>query len=202
MSGKRGFDIRERKMALRREYRARRKAIPETQKSAYDEAICTRFLSTATYRFANVLLVYAPLADEIDIMPIVRHALADKKTVAFPLCDTQTSQMTFHIVTNESELSIGAYGIREPRADLPVYQYRATDGAAVCLLPGLLFDEKGFRLGYGKGYYDRYLASFGGVRVGLVYSEFLLPRVPRGRYDLSANVIVTEKEVRAIHATE
>ncbi len=193
-----GYDIRERKRALRQEYRARRKALSPEEKAARDTAICTRFLSTATYRFANTLLVYAPLVDEIDIMPIVRRAFTDKKTVAFPQCDTETSQMTFHIIEDEKELAIGAYGIREPRADAPLYQYRETDGTAVCLIPGLLFDENGYRLGYGRGYYDRYLTSFGGVRVGLVYADFVVERVPRGRYDLAAELIITEKEVRVI----
>lgn len=191
------YDIREEKGALRREYRAKRRALPSDVKSARDYEICTRLLSTATYRYADILLAYAPLADEIDIMPIVRRAFADRKIVAFPLCDTKTSHMTFCTVKSEDELCVGAYGIREPRVDAPLYRYDEKDGAAVCLVPGLLFDAKGFRLGYGKGYYDRYLPSFGGVTVGLVYSDFLLPRVPRGRFDLAMDVIVTEKEVYA-----
>lgn len=202
MSDKRRYDIREKKQELRRKYRAQRKAISKEEKKTRDDAICARFLSTVTYRLANILLVYAPLDDEIDIMLIVRRALADRKTVAFPRCDTETPQMTFHIIRDEGELCVGAYGIREPRQDAPVYCRNACDGAAVCLLPGLLFDEKGFRLGYGKGYYDRYLTAFVGTRVGFVYSDFLLERVPRGRYDLSAHVIVTEKEVRVIGESE
>ena len=202
MSDKRRYDIREKKQELRRKYRAQRKAISKEEKKTRDDAICARFLSTVTYRLANILLVYAPLDDEIDIMLIVRRALADRKTVAFPRCDTETPQMTFHIIRDEGELCVGAYGIREPRQDAPVYCRNACDGAAVCLLPGLLFDEKGFRLGYGKGYYDRYLTAFVGTSVGFVYSDFFLERVPRGRYDLSAHVIVTEKEVRVIGESE
>ena len=77
MSAKNGYDIREKKQALRREYRARRKAIPKEEKRIKDASICTRFLSTATYRFANTLLVFAPLDDEVDIMPIVRGRQLD-----------------------------------------------------------------------------------------------------------------------------
>lgn len=197
-----GFEIREKKCAIREEYRQKRRALAADRKQESDARICSLFLQSITYRYAETLFLYAPLPDEIDIMPIARQALADGKTVAFPRCDDRSCTMQYHRVRDLSELVPGAYGISEPPEDAPVLscQTEAAGGHPVCIVPGLVFDGDGYRVGYGKGYYDRYLADFAGVRVGMVYADFVLPRIPRGRFDLSVDVLVTEKGVRAVHA--
>lgn len=197
----RGLEIKARKNEIRTEYKARRAALAPDVKQAYDEKICALFLASITYRYAKTLLLYAPYTDEIDIMPIAEKALADGKTIAFPRCRKETCEMDYHIITGPAELKSGAYGIREPDADAPVYlPADNNEEHPVCIVPGLVFDGEGYRVGYGKGYYDRFLAGFTGVRVGMVYTDFILQRVPRGRFDLSVDVLVTEKGVRAVHA--
>ncbi len=198
----RGLETRMRKNEIREEYRARRAALTAEEKRAWDARICTLFLSSITYRYAKAILMYAPLAGEIDIMPIAVRALADGKTVAFPRCDSNACTMQYHVVTDVGDLQPGAYGILEPSPSLPVFHTDACtpDMHPVCIVPGIVFDRLGFRVGYGKGYYDRYLGTFPGVRVGAVYSAFLLPELPRGRFDLAVDVLVTEKGVRAVHA--
>lgn len=197
-----GFEIRMQKCEMRERYKELRHALPREVREKNDAKICALFLGSITYRYAKILLAYAPLPDEIDIMPIVRQALADGKSVAFPRCSDEKCTMEYHLVTDLSMLECGTYGIREPDASLPVYRSCGGEGSEhpVCIVPGVVFDTDGFRIGYGKGYYDRYLAAFSGVRVGMVYSGFILPRLPRGRFDLSVDVMVTEKGVRAVHA--
>ncbi len=197
-----GTEIRAHKNEIRASYKARRAAIPDNIKRTRDDKICTLFLASITYRFAKILLLYAPMDDEIDIMPIARRALADGKQIAFPRCNTANNTMRYHIIKTEDDLVTGAYGIREPKETLPVYDpiQESGDTHPVCLIPGLVFDAEGYRIGYGKGYYDRYLVHFGGVRVGAVYSDFVIRNLPRGRFDLAVDVLVTEKGVRAVHA--
>ena len=72
------------------------------------------------------------------------------------------------------------------------------DGQALCLVPGLCFDGKGYRLGYGKGYYDRFLAKFRGATLGLCYNDFLQDCLPVGDYDLPVQQIATEDRVFAV----
>jgi len=62
-------------------------------------------------------------------------------------------------------------------------------------LPAIIYDKKGYRLGYGKGYYDRFLSSVKGTKAGLIYSDFIIDEIPHGRYDLRADVVITEKGV-------
>ena len=71
---------------------------------------------------------------------------------------------------------------------------------ALCLVPGLSFDDQGYRLGYGKGYYDRFLASFTGLAIGLCYFRDLTRKLPRGRFDFPVHTMVTERAVMAARA--
>lgn len=197
-----GTEIRARKNEIRARFKAYRNGLTAEERAARDSRICTLFLSSITYRYAKVLLMYAPLDGEIDVMPIAAQALADGKTVAFPRCSKNECTMQYHIVTDADALTAGAYGIMEPPEDAPVWQ-PAGGGAEehpVCIVPGLVFDRAGFRVGYGKGYYDRYLGTFPGVRVGMIYADCVLAEIPRGRYDLSVDVLVTDKGVRAVNA--
>ncbi len=197
-----GTEIRTKKNEIRARYKALRSAITDEERAARDMRICELFLSSITYRYAKVLLMYAPLGGEIDVMPIAVQALADGKTVAFPRCNTEDSTMEYHAVKSVDDLTVGAFGIREPSETAPVLyasDYTAEDHP-VCLIPGLVFDRAGYRVGYGKGYYDRYLTSFPGVRVGIVYADCVLGEIPRGRFDLAVDVLVTDKGVRAVHA--
>ena len=197
-----GTEIRARKNEIRAQYKAMRAEMPEEERRARDMRICTLFLSSITYRYAKVILMYAPLNGEIDVMPIAEQAWADGKIVAFPRCSKEDSTMEYHVVGSAEELESGSWGIREPREDAPIRYARdnAADDHPVCLVPGLVFDRAGYRVGYGKGYYDRYLSAFPGVRVGIVYADCVLPSIPRGRYDLAVDVLVTDKGVRAVHA--
>jgi len=197
-----GTEIRAKKNEIRAQYKVYRASLPAEERAVRDMRICELFLSSITYRYAKVLFMYAPLANEIDVMPIAVQALADGKTVAFPRCSKENSTMEYHIVTDIGALESGAYGIREPSETARI-QYAGdctAEDHPVCLVPGLVFDRAGYRVGYGKGYYDRYLSTFPGVRVGIVYADCVLGEIPRGRFDLAVDVLVTDKGVRAVHA--
>ncbi|MCL2518582.1 MAG: 5-formyltetrahydrofolate cyclo-ligase, partial [Oscillospiraceae bacterium] len=172
--------------------------IPEEIAAFQDKKICERFMALVTYRYAEALLMYAPHGSEIDVSHIARHALQSGKIVAYPRCDTQGYTMDYHIINSFDELEKGAYGIMEPLANLPVYDIDS-GLKTVCIVPALVYDRHGYRIGYGKGYYDRFLAGFKGARVGLVYNDFIVSNVPRGRYDLAVDVLVTEKGVKALN---
>lgn len=191
--------LREEKAALRAQYLATRRSISPQVHEKISHAVCDRFLALASYRYSEHILLYAPLSGELDIMPIAREALLAGKSVWFPRCDTARRSMTFHRVTDlESQLHIGAYGIREPDASLPVYH---TDFcSSVCIVPAILFDRKGYRLGYGKGYYDRFLPEFRGTSIGAAASDFILDSLPHGRFDRTVDILLTEKGVNLLHA--
>lgn len=191
--------LREAKNALREQYLAIRRAMPRSDLAQISAAICNRFLTLASYRYSEHILLYAPLFDEPDIMPIAYAALSAGKTVWFPLCNADNHTMTFHRVTDpDAQLSVGTYGIREPEQALPCYDFALS--GSVCIVPAILFDRSGYRLGYGKGYYDRFLPSFGGTVVGAAPSASVIDALPHGRFDCTVDILLTEKGVNLPHA--
>lgn len=193
--------IREKKNKIRAEYRQLRNSLDPSSKSMLDKAICDRFFALASYRYSEILLAYAPIHNEINVIPIIEDALKQGKRVALPRCNPGTSTMTFHFIDNTDQLISGTMNIPEPSEELSVYDpAKESDIPTVCLVPALVFDDCGYRIGYGKGYYDRFLSAFKGTRVGLVYKDFIIDSVPRGKYDLSVDVLVTEKGVKTTNA--
>ncbi|MBQ7384706.1 MAG: 5-formyltetrahydrofolate cyclo-ligase [Clostridia bacterium] len=184
------MNTKEEKKALRAEYRRLRVEISEERKKALDEKICREIISLACFRFADTLLTYYPIKGEIDLTPVTLEALARGKRVAYPVCDTESREMTFRYINSLSELCEGSYSIPEPPQSAP--EFDGGEGS-LCIVPAFAFDKDGYRLGYGGGYYDRFLKSFGGTSLGAVYSDFLTDELPRGYYDIAARVIVTER---------
>lgn len=187
------YGLREKKNELRLIYKEKRKAVSAEERQRRDSEICKRFISLCSYRFADIILMYSPLKSEIDVTEICIDALSKGKKVAFPRC-LEKGNMVYHYVTSLSLLESGSYGIMEPPSDLPVYD-KNIGGNAVCLIPALAYDSQGYRLGYGKGYYDRFLSDFKGVRAGIIYSDFISDSLPHGKYDLRSDLLVTDKGV-------
>lgn len=189
------YEIRKRKNDIRDKYKELREKLDRDLKADMDERICRAFLDSATYRFASVILMYAPKPSEVDVTSIALRALADGKKVAYPRCNAENRSMNYHFVESLDQLERGLYGIFEPRTELPIYD-RASSEPAACIVPALVYDKQGYRLGYGKGFYDRYLSSFTGSKVGMIYSDYIIDQLPRGRYDLSVDFLVTERGIR------
>ncbi|NLB16100.1 MAG: 5-formyltetrahydrofolate cyclo-ligase [Clostridiales bacterium] len=186
----------QRKRELRRLCLERRKNRRTDDRSLLDGAIITRITGLACFRFANAVLLYMPTGTEIDVRPLITASLEAGKLTALPRCGDNHS-MTFHIIESPDQLSAGAFGILEPDIDLPAYDPRnAEKDLALCVIPAVAWDKNGYRLGSGGGYYDRFLPGFAGARAGLAYEEDILDSLPRGRYDIRSDFIVTEKGVR------
>ena len=185
-------NIREEKNKIRQHYKKLRKEISYKDKKALDEAICRRLLSLCSYRYSDTVLLYHPLANEIDTTPIFLDAIKRKKKIAFPRC-IEDNRMVFHYVESPEDLISGKYGIMEPSPTLPVYC--GNSGKTICILPAIVYDKRGYRLGYGKGYYDRFLSAFTGTKVGLIYSDFIIDKIPNSKYDLRSDILVSNKGV-------
>lgn len=186
-------DIRPYKQRLRADCKEKRKTLSETEKARLDRKITNKFLNLFQYRETEVLLCYVSTEIEVDTFGILRRALQDGKTVAVPRCVDGTREMDFYIVTDLKQLEPGAFGVLEPN---PTVCEKLTDlSAGLCVVPALSYDLSGYRLGYGKGYYDRFLSRFAGETVGLVYETCLCDTLPHGKFDRRAGKIVTEARV-------
>ena len=180
------------KERLRVYFRAIRKRLSGESRCLLDSALLSNTVVLPEYRNATLLLCYYPVRGEPNILHLARHALKEGKELAFPVSDPDSCTLTFRKVTSMQQLIPGAYDIPEPDETCPA----VTDfSGALCIVPALSFDRSGYRLGYGKGYYDRFLCDFPGVSLGLAYSYCLTDRLPTDSHDQPVDRIITEKGV-------
>ena len=168
--------VKKEKAALRRELLARRDALPGRAEKS--RAIQSRVLALPEYQRARRVLLYLSKGSEVDTWPLLARALAQGKEVYAPRCLERPGEMAFYRVSSREDLQAGAFGLLEPiPGRCPPLERGQGD---LCLVPGLAFDREGYRLGYGKGYYDRFLGSRPVEAVGVCFEGLLLPRMPRG----------------------
>ncbi len=187
-------NIRELKQDLRARCRRFRSRLDPAKKAAMDKEILARITDLPEFDSAPILFTYVSIAREVDTGSLILRALAGRRRVAVPRCCPETLGMRFYRIQSADDLKPGSYGVREPD---PSRCEPAGNGSAdtVCVVPGLSFDFGGYRLGYGKGYYDRFLLRFGGITVGLCYSDCVKRELPHGRYDRPVDILVTERYV-------
>lgn len=173
----------------------RRNLAPE-RKAAFDAQILKRILALPEFSCADLICTYVSKALEVDTSGLIAAALAAGKRVAVPRCIPGTREMVFREIASCSDLVPGDFGLLEPDPErCPAAEL---SGRTFCAVPGFSFDEEGFRLGYGKGYYDRFLSVFRGFSAGLCYSGCVRKSLPRGRFDRKVNAFVTERYIRRI----
>ena len=176
------------KKQLRRECLAKRLSLAPDTKKAADEALCRTVAALDAFREADLVLLFSPMRGEPDLTPLAALATARGAKVAFPRCEN--GEMTFHTVQGENDFSPDSFGIPSPHATLPV---ACTTARTLCVLPGLAAGRDGSRLGYGGGFYDRFLATFAGVTVFPIYDFLLFDSLPTEATDRPVDILITEK---------
>lgn len=189
-------NIREIKKGLRAKSRQFRERLDPQRKADMNAAIRSRLFSMREFREADVVLTYVSKEIEVDTVEIIRAVLEQGKRVAVPRCIPDTFRMEFFEIESLQELEKGMFGVLEPVPSRS--RSLAAEGKCLCIVPGLSFDSQGFRLGYGKGYYDRFLTNFQGATVGICYAGCVRWNLPHGFYDRPVDVLITEKYIRRI----
>ncbi len=193
-------NIREVKNSLRLSSRAFREGMDAQGKAKADQAILHRLVSLREYGEAQWIYTYVSKTIEVDTLELIRRALAAGKHVAVPRCVPGTREMEFYEIRSLEELAPGAFGVLEPVPGRSRLMEEDTGG--LCVVPGLSFDSQGYRLGYGKGYYDRFLSRFHGVTVGACYNGCVRRMLPHGYFDRPVDILVTECAIRNISQGE
>ena len=138
---------------------------------------------------ANTILFFAPLADELDIWPVLELSLALGTTCALPFFDAEKKTYGARVLEKlATDIVTGKFGVREPAASCAEISLNQFD---LVLVPGLAFDSRGNRLGSGQGFYDRILAAASGVKCGVGYDFQLLATIPTEPHDAQVNFILT-----------
>lgn len=189
------FDIRVHKKELRDKYKKIRREMPADVKQERDNQIFLRLINMEAYKKSSLVLTYVSTEIEVDTIKFIEHALDEGKTVAVPKCIDGTREMEFYIIKSIDDLEQGAFSVLEPIPQ-KCEKLEQFDNA-FCIVPALVYDGYGYRLGYGKGYYDRFLSAHKNMfRVGIVYCSCLVTKLIHGHFDVAVNIIVTEKYLK------
>ena len=173
------------KLELRQQIRRQKRQMTPEDIAQKSEKLLEQFLATNLYRNATVLYGYMSYNQEVRTLPILEQALRDGKRVAIPKC--YDDEMRFIYIEDLSAVVKSSCGIPEPIADEPV----ATDETALVLMPGLAFDPAGHRIGYGGGFYDKYLSTQPNhPTVALCFDFQMLPALETEAFDIPVDLVL------------
>jgi len=184
----------ETKTDLRRRLSARLDAVSAEERRSAGAAARARLLGLDAIRRARSILVCLSFGTELDTAPLVERWTAEGRRLYVPRADPRDRML--HVHPWPSPLVELSFGLRQPprgAPEVPPEEIPATIDAAIVL--GLGFDRRGFRLGYGSGYFDRFLAACPLTAVGLAYAFQLVDRLPAEAHDIAMTLVVTDEEV-------
>lgn len=177
------------KKLLRSKYKEIRRNI--NNKKEKDNIIFSRVINNINVNNASTLLIYVSTKEEVDTIEIIKYFL-DKKKVAVPRIDNGI--MNFYYINSLDELMEGYFGILEPTTNNIVKDFKSI----VSITPGICYSYDLYRIGYGKGYYDKFYSNHDVYKIGLCYSECLIDKIDNDKYDIKVDEIITDNQKKAL----
>ncbi|MET1247674.1 5-formyltetrahydrofolate cyclo-ligase [Sporolactobacillus sp. STCC-11] len=160
--------------------------------------IRNQLFATALWREALTIGVTLSVGREVETMAIITKAWTEQKHVAVPKCNPQNHSLSFYELESFSQLESGFYELMEP--NILKTQEVKPDMLDLLIVPGVVFDERGFRIGYGGGYYDRFLTHYEGTTISLLLENQLIHEIPVEAHDQHVDWLITEQ--RCFKASE
>ena len=168
---------------LRKKYKEKRNNIKN--KVTKDNLIYQKVINNKDILSSKTLLIYISINSEVDTIKIINYFLNTKNIAVPKIID---NDMFFCYVTNLNELTSGKYNIPEPTNENIVTDF----DNAICIVPGICYDKKNYRIGYGKGYYDRFLSKNKIKTIGLCYKECMIEKIDNDKYDYKIDEVITD----------
>ncbi|KIL48526.1 hypothetical protein KP77_23130 [Jeotgalibacillus alimentarius] len=166
------------------------KNLPENKKIDYTDRIHKKLTSSAEWRQSEVVALTISRGDEIDTHHLINQALDDGKKVCVPRCEPENKKLVFHYIQSINDAVPSFYGLLEPEPHLQVAQKHEID---LIIVPGLAYSNDGYRIGFGGGYYDRFLSDYSGDTISMAYSFQLIAEWFAEEYDIPVKKIMTEQ---------
>ncbi len=169
------------KNELRKIYKYIRNNIKD--RNIQNEIIFNKVISLEKVKKVDTILIYVSFNNEVDTLNIIKYFLGKKK-VAVP--KVNGNEMNFYYIDSFNDLSKGSFNILEPITTNKVTNF----DNSICIVPGLCFDKENYRLGYGKGYYDKFLSNKNIYTIGLSYKETIIKKLPIDKYDIKLDKVI------------
>jgi 5-formyltetrahydrofolate cyclo-ligase len=171
-----------------------KEALSKMEKKRYAEwskQIHSSLFAAEEWKQSNTIGITISRFPEVETKGIIEQAWSEGKRVAVPKCYPIEKSMKFRLLENFDQLETVYFGLKEP--EVSKTSVCKKEEIELMLVPGLVFDLRGYRIGFGGGYYDRYLAEFSGRKVSLAFSEQVQELVPNDEYDLPVHKIITNE---------
>lgn len=182
------------KQRLREERLVARETLSEQERCVLDDCITQKLLTTSEYAEATTVLTYVSVSSEVSTRMFIECALRDGKTVAVPRC-LPGYRLEFVAIASLEQLVAAPFNLLEPAKELPALTEDQKNNS-ICIVPALLVDTKGYRLGYGAGFYDRFLSTYSGKKICLAYQQNLSKTMlPHTEFDVPVDTVITESDV-------
>lgn len=182
------------KQRLREERLAAREALTEQERAVLDDLITQKLVATSEYAEATTVLTYVSVSSEVSTRMFIECALRDGKTVAVPRC-LPGHCLEFVAIVSLEQLVAAPFNLLEPAKELPALTEDQKNNS-ICIVPALLVDTKRYRLGYGAGFYDRFLSMYPGKKICLAYQQNLSrTMLPHTAFDVAVDLVITESDV-------
>lgn len=169
---------------LRKKYKKIRKEIE--LKKEKDRNIYLKVIQNEKVIKSNTILLYYSTKEEVDTVSFIKYFLSLNKKVCLP--KTENKQIHFYYIENILDVKLGKYNILEPISTKRIKDF----SNSVCIVPGICFDKKNYRVGYGGGYYDRFLEHYNGYAIGITYQECVVEKINIDSYDKKVDEIITD----------
>ena len=169
------------KNELRKIYKNIRNNIKD--RNTQNEIIFNKLINLEENKNIDTILIYVSFNNEVDTLNIIKYFLKKKK-IAVPKINSD--EMDFYYIESLKDLSQGSFNILEPTTNNKVTNFNNS----ICIVPGLCFDKENYRLGYGKGYYDKFLSNKNIYTIGLSYKETIIKKLPIDKYDIKLDKVI------------
>jgi 5-formyltetrahydrofolate cyclo-ligase len=176
------------KNTIRTRMREQRQALSAALYVKKSGVIAEKLLANEAYASTQKILVYLSSKQEVETHALIARMLKDGKELYAPLVNGDS--FTAHPFQKLSELKEGSFGSLEPKPS------KAETDFDIILVPGLAFDQRGHRIGYGQGFYDRFLKEATGLKIGLAFQEQMLEEIPNDEQDVPVNFVITDSPTK------
>lgn len=179
------------KEELRAQASRKRRYIPARQKEKFDKQIYKNIVDLPEWKKAKNVFIYISTKEEASTLELIRNYLGKKKIIV-PKSHTKFNTLTLHEIKSFDDTAKGHYSILEPMPHTEIVDPKEVD---LAIIPGVAFDKKGHRIGYGKAYYDGLTAYLTCPKIGLAYEVQIVDNIPAQKHDIPVDGIVTEEAV-------
>lgn len=181
------------KTSVRKKILAKRNSITKKFVNEASKKIYKRLINTSEYNNAKTIMFYVSKDNEVETRSMIEDTIKKSKKICVPKTDRLNHKLHPVMIKDmDSDLELSHFGLHEPRLDRG--KLVSITKIDLIITPGIAFDRDGYRLGWGKGYYDRFLENTGNIpKIGLAFDFQIIPQLPRDSHDIPVDIVITEK---------